>query len=106
MKRVLYGGGLALLCLIAAIFAASNDKSVGIGIWPMPDMVSVPIGVAVLVALVLGYLAGLISGWLRRSTLRARQRRLTRHVSTLEAELATARAEAKSAPQGRSLALT
>jgi uncharacterized integral membrane protein len=83
--RALWIGGTLLLAIAAGLFAVSNDGTVALGIWPVPDALHLPLYLVVLVALAIGFLFGRFTGWLAHGRIRRERRKLRRHVETLQA---------------------
>jgi uncharacterized integral membrane protein len=83
-----------LAIVIAAIFAISNPQDVTLNLWPFPISLTMPVYVAVLVALAAGLLIG--SGFSSISRIRSnfKLRRAERRTEVLE----TASAEAEKTP--------
>jgi hypothetical protein len=87
-----------LFLLVGVLIAVSNSQSVQLALWPLPQVVVLPLYLLVTALLLSGVLAGLGLGWWagRRHRRRARERhgevmRLEREVAHLRAELAAAR---------------
>jgi uncharacterized integral membrane protein len=87
-----------LFLLVGVLIAVSNSQSVQLALWPLPQVVVLPLYLLVTALLLSGVLAGLGLGWWagRRHRRRARERhgevmRLEREVASLRAELAAAR---------------
>lgn len=84
--------------LAALAFMAQNREIVALGFWPLPERWEMPLFVAVLIAIVVGFFAGGLVSWLaagrwRRMARRyvAESERLQRRVDELESALATER---------------
>jgi len=87
-----------LFLLVGVLIAVSNSQPVQLALWPLPQVVVLPLYLLVTALLLSGVLAGLGLGWWagRRHRRRARERhgevtRLEREVANLRAELAAAR---------------
>lgn len=80
----------------AATFAAANRTPVAADLWPLPWTVEAPLYLFVLLALLVGFLAGAGVAW--ASSFAARRR--ARHAA--RAEIAALRQEAKRAAESRS----
>jgi uncharacterized integral membrane protein len=85
--KILFWIFVLLVALVLALFAVSNRESVALGLWPVPFLVEVPLYVAMLAALAVGFVIGEFAAWIagRRWRREARQRR--RHIASLEGEL-------------------
>jgi len=79
---------IALVAAVLALFAASNRGDVALGVWPLPFALDLPLYVAILGALLIGFIAGALAAWVagRRRRREARHRR--RRLAALERELA------------------
>lgn len=75
------------LALLAAGFTIANPDRVTIGLWPLPDTVTVPLYAVVLAALGFGLLLGAGAARLASAPKRARADRLAREVARLQALL-------------------
>lgn len=51
------------IAVLAVLFAISNRDPVALALWPLPFQIAVPVFVAVLVPLVLGFLLGGLVAW-------------------------------------------
>jgi uncharacterized integral membrane protein len=87
-----------LFLLVGVLIAVSNSQPVQLALWPLPQVVVLPLYLLVTALLLSGVLAGLALGWWagRRHRRRARERhdkvtRLEREVARLRADLAAAR---------------
>lgn len=83
---------VALMAVVLASFAASNRESTLLGLWPLPFVVELPLYLAVLSALLTGFVTGALAAWLAGRRWRRELRSRRRRVATLEHELAAARA--------------
>jgi uncharacterized integral membrane protein len=95
----------AVLAVLAVSFALSNRQSVELAWWPLPDTLSLPLYVVVLVLLLTGYLAGRAGGWLAHRGVRRERRDAARRADALAAELASSRAAAPAAGAGSTRSL-
>lgn len=71
---------------IAMAFAVSNHEIVTISLWPLVYRIDVPLYIAVTGALFLGFLAGLIYGWIGSLRARHRGRVEAKQVAKLQTE--------------------
>ena len=85
--KILFWIFVLLVALVLALFAVSNRESVALGLWPVPFLVEIPLYVAMLAALAVGFVIGEFAAWIagRRWRREARQRR--RQIASLEGEL-------------------
>jgi uncharacterized integral membrane protein len=74
--------------LVLVVFLLSNRDGVALGFWPFGFFVTVPLGAVVLVALVVGFLAGLAAHLPKRLGAARRARRAEKRVKELEGKLA------------------
>jgi uncharacterized integral membrane protein len=96
--RILFWILVFLVAIALAAFAASNRASVALGLWPLPWLLDVPIYLAVLGALLLGFLAGALTTWAGGRHSRRELRRQRRRIAALERELAATQAQLAGAP--------
>ena len=90
--------GLAAIAL--ALFAGSNRETVSFGLWPLPFALDLPLYLAVLTALLIGFVLGALCAWNGGRRWRRAARRRGRRIAALEHELAaTQRAFALPAPE-------
>ena len=82
-----------LVALVLALFAVSNREAVTVGLWPAPFLVEIPLYVAMLAALAVGFVLGEAAAWIggRHRRREARQRR--RQLASLEGELRATQAQ-------------
>lgn len=76
-----------ILCLPVVLFALSNTGIVRLGLWPTDFGVDVPVSIAILVAMALGFLLGALMVWLSVLSQRRRARRAEQTVKLLEAQI-------------------
>jgi len=79
------------IALVIVSFAVSNRDPVDLALWPLPFEITVPLYVAALVALVLGFLAGGFVAWNADRRYRVAARVRGRKAAQLERELARER---------------
>jgi uncharacterized integral membrane protein len=73
---------------VLVVFLLSNRGAVGLGFWPFGFVLAVPLGAVVLVALVVGFLAGMALHLPKRLGAQRRARRAEKRVAELEGKLA------------------
>lgn len=96
--RLLFWVLVIFVAIVLAIFAVSNREAVAIGLWPLPWFVDLPLYLAILGALLLGFLAGALSAWIGARRGRRELRRRGRRIAALERELAATQAQLADAP--------
>jgi uncharacterized integral membrane protein len=108
MKYLLRGLFL-LFVLVGALIAVSNNQVVELALWPLPQVLALPLYLLIVALLLAGVLGGLGLGWwaARHHRRRARERgneaaRLDREVTRLRESLAGNQGSpAAGQPQGR-----
>jgi len=100
--RVLFWFFVLLLAALLALFAASNRAIVPLGLWPLSFVVEAPLYLAILLALLIGFVAGAVAAWVGGGRRRQESRRRRRRIAALERELAATQAALPAA--GSSLA--
>lgn len=79
---------IALPIIAAAMaFAVSNHETVVISLWPLAYRLDVPLYIAVTGALFLGFLTGVIYGWIHSLPARQRARSEAKHAAKLQDEI-------------------
>ena len=91
--RVLFWILVVLVAIALAAFAASNRAPVALGLWPLPWLLDLPVYLAVLGALLIGFIAGSLAAWLGGRHTRRELRRQRRRSAALERELAATQAQ-------------
>ena len=90
--KMVFWAVVVLVAAVLAAFVASNGKPVTLGLWPLSFVLDLPLYLAVLLALLIGFVTGALSVWIggrrRRRELRERGRR----IAVLERELAATHA--------------
>ena len=61
--KILFWIFVLLVALVLALFAVSNRESVALGLWPVPFLVEIPLYVAMLAALAVGFMIGELAAW-------------------------------------------
>ena len=79
---------VALAAVALASFAASNREAVSLALWPLPLALEVPLYLAMLAAMLIGFVAGALSAWAGGRRWRREARRRARRITALEHELA------------------
>ena len=101
--RILFWVVVLPLLFVAAFFAIANREAVTIDLWPISGPVSVPLFVALVGALYLGFLFGALVTWWAGRVTRTKARAETRRADRLqqEADELRARIEAATPPQSK-----
>jgi len=73
---------------VLALFAMSNRAAVALGLWPLPFELDLPLYLAILFALLVGFLSGVVAVWIAGRHRRRENRRRGRRIAALERELA------------------
>ena len=84
---------VAFVAAVLALFAASNRGAVSLGLWPLPFVLTLPLYLTVLAALLLGVLAGALGAWIAGRNTRREMRQRGRRIAALERELAATQAQ-------------
>ena len=71
---------------IAMAFAVSNHDTVTISLWPLAYRLDIPLYIAVTGALFVGFIVGLLYGWIGSLCARHRARSEAKQVAKLQAE--------------------
>lgn len=93
--KYLFRGLFLLFVVVGALIAVSNSQVVELALWPLPQVLALPLYLLIIALLLAGVLAGLGLGWwaARHHRRRARERgseaaRLDREVTRLRESLA------------------
>jgi putative membrane protein len=78
----------AVVALLVILFAVSNRAAVTVEIWPFPYQVSLALYAVILLAVLLGFIAGIIAAWLVGAERRRELKRHRKQVRDLEQSLA------------------
>lgn len=90
---------LAFWCIVAGLaavlasFAASNREFVSLALWPLPVVAELPLYLAIIAALCVGFIVGALSAWVGGARRRRQRRRHARRIAALERELAATQAQ-------------
>jgi uncharacterized integral membrane protein len=88
------------LAVVLVVLAVSNMNVVPVGFWPFGELDTEPLGVVVLAAMVLGFLAGEFVAWINGGGWRREARRRARRIEALERELLATQSQLPRAPTG------
>jgi lipopolysaccharide assembly protein A len=78
---------------VLALFAVSNREVVTLGLWPLAFELDLPLYLAVLPALLIGFISGAAAAWIGGRHRRRENRRRGRRIAALETELAAREAQ-------------
>ena len=84
---------LAAVAVVLILFAVSNRETVAVGLWPLPDLVQLPLYLVLLGALFVGFVVGQLVAWIGGWRWRREARRSRERIAMLEREIETARAQ-------------
>jgi len=84
--------------LILGSFAVSNRTDVTVTLWPVLGPTQLPLYLVVLLALLVGFLAGEFIAWINGGSARRLARERQRRIDVLERDLAAAQAKAAPPP--------
>ena len=90
--RLVFWCLIALAAALSALFVVSNREVVALGLWPLPFVVEVKLYLAILLALLIGFIAGALAAWVGGRHRRREARRRRRRIAALERELAATQA--------------
>ena len=96
--RVLFWILVLFIGIVLALFAVANRGTLALELWPLPWLLEVPAYLAILSALLLGFLAGVLAAWIGGRRSRRKLRRCRRRLAALEHELVATQAELAGAP--------
>jgi uncharacterized integral membrane protein len=91
--KILFWIVVALVAAVMALFVTSNGKVVTLALWPLPFVVELPLYLAILAALLIGFIAGALCVWIAGRHRRRELRRRGRRIAALERELAATQAQ-------------
>ena len=77
-----------VVTVLVVLFAVSNRQLVTVEIWPFPFQISLGLYAVILLAVLLGFIAGGIGAWMAGGKRRRDHRATRRHVKQLEESLA------------------
>ncbi len=91
--KLLFWIVVILVAAVLALFAASNRETVSLALWPLSFVVELPLYLALLAFLLIGFVIGALTAWFagRRRRRESRQRR--RRIAALEKELVATQAQ-------------
>jgi len=80
-----------IVAVLVVLFAVSNRMTVAVEIWPFPYQLALPLYALILLAVLVGFIAGAIGAWMMGSAKRRELRRLRKQVRAMEQSLAERR---------------
>ncbi len=92
--RVVYWIFAGVLAALAGLFALGNRSDVTVDFWPLGPAFEMPIFVALVGALYIGFALGAVVAWLAQGRTRRRAREAVKRAASLERELAQVRTSA------------
>jgi uncharacterized integral membrane protein len=84
---------ILVISVLLALFAVSNRTPANFAFWPLPFVVELPLYLATLAALLIGFVAGALAAWLAGGSGRREARRRRRRLAVIESELAATQAQ-------------
>ncbi len=91
--KLLFWIVVLLVAVVLALFAVSNRLSVALGLWPLPFVIELPLYLAILGALLIGFNGGVVAAWIAGRRRRRENRRRGHRIAALERELAAREAQ-------------
>ncbi|HEX3865019.1 MAG TPA: LapA family protein [Stellaceae bacterium] len=90
--KLLFWIVVAILAVCLALFAVSNREAVSLGLWPLSNVVDLPLYLAILAAVLIGFILGALAAWIGSWGPRREVCRRGRRIAALERELAATHA--------------
>jgi len=97
--RTLYWILAGTLAALAGLFALNNRGELTVDLWPLGPQTQMPVFVALVGALYIGFLFGALVAWLAGGATRKRAREMARKAATLDIELQELKARQAGAPE-------
>ncbi len=91
--KLLFWIVVSLVAAVLALFVMSNRETVAVALWPLPFAVDLPLYLAVLAALLIGIMSGVVAAWIAGRHRRREIRRRGRRIAALERVLAAKEAQ-------------
>ena len=91
--KILFWIVVALVATALVLFVTSNGKIVGLAMWPLPFVIELPLYFAILAALLIGFVAGMLCVWIAGRRRRREMRQRGQRIAALERELAATQAQ-------------
>jgi len=76
-----------IVALLVVLFAVSNRQLVTVEVWPFPFQVSLGLYAVILLAVLVGFVAGAVGAWMTGAKRRREHRATRKHVKQLEESL-------------------
>ena len=73
-----------IVAILVVLFAVSNRAAVVVEIWPFPYQLTIALYALILLAVALGFIAGVIGAWMVGGSRRREHRRLKKRLKELE----------------------
>ena len=86
--RVINTVAAVIVAILVVLFAVSNRMAVTVEIWPFPYQLGLPLYALILLAVLVGFIAGAIGMWMMGSAKRRDHRALRKQVRRMEQSLA------------------
>jgi putative membrane protein len=90
--KLLFWIFVALVAVVMALFAVTNRMAVSFGLWPLPYVLELPLYLAIIAAMLVGFAAGVLCVWIAGRHGRHEIRRRGARIAALERELAATQA--------------
>lgn len=97
--RTLYWILAGTLAALAGLFALNNRGELTVDLWPLGPQTQMPVFVALVGALYIGFLFGAVVAWLAGGAARKRARDMARKAATLDIELQELKARQAGVPE-------
>jgi lipopolysaccharide assembly protein A len=91
--KLLFWLFVAFVATVLALFTVSNRAAVSLGLWPLPFVLELPLYLAIVAALLIGFVAGALAAWIAGRHRRREDRLRGRRIAALERELAATQAQ-------------
>ena len=91
--RLLFWIFVTLVATLLALFAVTNRAAVSLGLWPLPFVLELPLYLAIVAALLIGFVTGALAAWIGGRRRRREGRQRGRRIAALERELAATQAQ-------------
>jgi len=91
--KLLFWIFVAIVAVVMALFAVTNRAAVSLGLWPLPYVLELPLYLAIIAAMLIGFVAGALCVWIAGRHGRREGRRRAHRIAALERELAATQAQ-------------
>jgi uncharacterized integral membrane protein len=89
--RFVWWAAFIVAAVVLILFAVSNREAVAVRLWPLSDVIEMPLYLVLLGSLLVGFVVGEIVAWVAGLHWRHEARRSRDRIAELERELAAAR---------------